>query len=41
MDQLEVLEEAIEEITKGIEPIEDINRLHRELRVYDFDQFMV
>ena len=33
MDQLEVLEEAIEENTKGIEAIEDTNRLHIELRV--------
>ena len=35
MDQLEVLEEAIEESTEGIEAIEDTNRLHRELRVYN------
>ena len=33
MDQLEILEEAIEENTEAIEAIEDTNRLHIELRV--------
>ena len=35
MDQLEILEEAIEENTEAIEAIEVTNRLHEELWVYD------
>ena len=34
MDQLEILEEAIEENTEAIEAIDDTNRLHEELWVY-------
>ena len=34
MDQLEILEEAIEENTEAIEAIEVTNRLHEELWVY-------
>ena len=33
MDQLKVLEEAIEENTESIEAIDDTNRLHIELWV--------
>ena len=33
MDQLKILEEAIEENTEAIEAIEDTNRLHKELWV--------